>query len=118
MGKAEADWKEQRQQHAPDWLTAGVALLLAALYAYLWLLDGQAEYLAITAVLLAWVGVFFTRYWQPILYLFVAIFVASLTVLWIVRGVWQRPVFLVAVVLDVVFLLLVVYLFATEERAE
>lgn len=118
MGKAEADWKEQQQRRAPDWLAAGVALLLVALYAYLWWLDGQPEYLAIAAVILAWVAVFFTRYWQPILYLFVAILVASLTVLWFVRGVWQRPVFMAAVVLDLVFLVLVVYLFATEERAE
>lgn len=118
MGKAEADWKRQQEWHAPDWITAAVALLLAALYAYLWWLDGQVEYLGIAAVFLGWLAVFFTRFWQPILYLFIAVVVTSITLLWLGRGVWERPVFQVAIALDVVFLLLVVYLFASEERTK
>lgn len=115
MGKPEADWKQQHR-HVFDWLAVVVAVLLVIVYLSVWLTDGQTQYFGITMVFVAWLVVFFTDYWQPILYLLMALVVTSLIVFWLLSGVWNQPITQAAILLKIVFLLLIVYLYTDEER--
>lgn len=109
-----ADWKNQPDQ-AADWFILGVGGLLAAIYAHQWWAVGGATYGGPAAVLIGWILVFFTKFWQPILYFAVSVTVGVVTVLWLVGGEWRQPVNQAAILLNLVYIGLSAYLFTHEE---
>jgi hypothetical protein len=75
-----------------DWITFGVALLLACVQLYRAVTAGtigddtSLRNFGIALALLAGVGLYFTDYWRPVLYLLGAIFAGTLTVFWGLRS--------------------------------
>lgn len=112
----DSDWKRQ-DGHVLDWLVVAGALLLAAVDLYLWTVDGAVQYGVLAVVVLAWLGIYFTRFWQPILYLVMGIIVTVVVLFWLVAGIWERPIGQLAVLVKVAFLFLLGYLFYYEEES-
>lgn len=113
----EADWKNQ-PRHLVDWFIVVVAVVLLAVYLSLWVTDGGLGYLGIGLVFVAWLIVFFTDAWQPILYLFVALAVALITLFLVRGGFWDQPLGQVAILFNSVFLLTSIYLFFYEDQPQ
>ncbi|WP_218836323.1 hypothetical protein [Halorarum salinum] len=111
------DWKNQ-----PGYkfnLTAiVVAVVLFAVYFYLWWTEGGGNYLVLWIVFVMWLIAFFTHYWQPILYLVFAPLVAILTLFSLLIGDWGQPIDQTASLLTLVFLVLLVNLFFHEEGTQ
>lgn len=115
-GKASADWKNQ-YRHALDWISVGIGVLLMALYAYLWWTNAGPRYWGMALLFLVWLVVYFSDYWQPILYVALSVVVVSYTVFWLVSWVWREPLAMVAIVLNLAFVSIALYLFVHEEPA-
>lgn len=111
----ELDWKNQ-PRHIVDWFIVVVALVLLPVYLYLWGANAGPQFFGIGLFFVAWLGVFFTDYWQPILYIVVAMAVAFITWALFRGGLWEQPIGQIAILLNGVFLLTSVYLFFYEER--
>lgn len=109
-----ADWKNQPRR-AFDWVIVAVGAVLAATYAYQWWTNGDVVYGGPAVVLVGWLLVYFTRLWQPILYLVASVTVGVVTVAWVVGGEWRQPINQVAILLNLAYIGLSVYLFAAEE---
>ena len=107
------DWKNQ-PRHILDWVTVAVALVLISIHLYQAVIDGAVHHYGIWAFFAAWLVVYFTDYWQPILYLMMAVVVAVITVFLLLSGYWKQPIDLATILLTTVFLLLMVYLFFYE----
>lgn len=113
MVRRDADWKVQ-DRHLLDWVTLGVGSLLAVLYLYRGLLgSGQSGLLGVGLILVG--VVYFTAYWQPILYLVTDLVLIGMTIFWFWDGPLEEPLVLVVAALNVVFVALTVYLFFFEE---
>lgn len=113
MVRRDADWKEQ-DRHALNWLTAIVVILLVAINLYQWW-RGSDPNAVLAAALGAWGILYFTGYWQPILYPIAAIVLSGGTFTRFWRGTWDEPINFLTIVLNVLFVSLSVYLFLTEE---
>ena len=109
-----ADWKNQ-PRNILDWVTILVAVVLVLVHFYQGWLEGGAHNHGIWLVFIAWLVVYFTEFWQPILYLVMAVTTAIITVSLILGGYWDQPIDQVTIVLTTVFLLPMVYLFFHEE---
>lgn len=101
-----------------DWVTIVVALVLLSIHLYQALIDGAVNHYGIWVVFAAWLVIFFTEYWQPILYLLMALIVATMTGFLLLSGYWEQPIDLATILLTSVFLLLMVYLFFHEEGTQ
>jgi hypothetical protein len=112
----DSDWKRQ-EEHTLDWIVVVSALLLAAMDLYLWSVDGVVQYAVLALVVLAWLAVYFTSYWHPILYLLMGLIVTAVILFWLVAAVWDRPAGLLALLLKVGFLFLLGYQFYAEEES-
>lgn len=110
----EADWKNQADR-ALDRVILLVAGGLVGIYLLLWWSNGGLDHIGLVAVLATWVSVYFTSFWQPVLYLLVAGILLGFTLLWFVDGSWERPLLLAAIVLNVLFVGLAIRLFFSEE---
>lgn len=108
------DWKNQ-PRHIVDWFIVVVAVVLLVVYLSLWGLSGRTDYVIVGLLFVAWLSVFFTGYWQPILYLLTAVGVGFLTVGLFVGGAWEQPLGQVAILLNGVFILTSGYLFLYED---
>lgn len=108
------DWKNQ-PRHIVDWFIVVVAVVLLVVYLSLWGLSGRTDYGIVGLLFVAWLSVFFTGYWQPILYLLAAVGVGFLTGGLLVSGVWEQPLGQVAILLNGVFILTSGYLFLYED---
>lgn len=97
----------------------GTAILLtvAVIYAYHGWNTATHGYVVLAAVLLGAVGVYVTSYWRPMLYLVLALGLAVESVRSILDGSWRHLPISIAVVLDLVFVFVAVYLFYETERA-
>ncbi len=69
-----------------------------------------------TILLAAWAGLYLSSLWQPIGYVLAAVVVVAAVLMMIVYGQWERPVAWATYPLAGGFLLLVVYLFVSEEQ--
>lgn len=98
-----------------NWATIGIAIGLITAYLSLWWMDGNPNYLQLGLVFLVWLGIYITGYWQPILYLIMASIIIMILVFWAFDGLWDRLLGQITIILNVAFLLLVVYLFYYEE---
>ncbi|MFP9193102.1 hypothetical protein [Natronosalvus vescus] len=104
-----------------DWtpghlLVIVLATLTAAIHGYIGLTTGETQFVLLGLALFAGVVVFFTVFWQPILYLVGAVYVTTLLVVWVLSG---MQFFALGVVDAVVQLALVgtfLYLFVLERR--
>lgn len=114
MSQSDADWKEQ-DHSALDWGTVVVAVALAVVYLQLGRASGRGTYFAVAGALLVWVVVFFTGYWDPILYVPAAVLTTSITVFWFVIGSWEEALHQTAALLNVVFLAITSYLVIYED---
>ena len=114
MDQACRDWKNQ-SRNAFDWLLVALAAVLLLLYLYQWWQRGGRLPLGLAAALTAGGVVYFSGYWQPILYLLATVVLTVATVGWIWLGEWHQPVAQVTIALHVVVGVLTVYLFNYEE---
>lgn len=114
MGVPEADWKNQ-PWHVLDWLTVAVAVVLSAMFAYGWWTDGHAYQLGLSLVLLVWLAIFFSSYWQPILYPVIVVVFTVYALFALLVGHWDRPMDQIRLVLSGGFVLLALYLFVAED---
>lgn len=111
------DWKNQPQTLV-DWVTVAVAVVLISIYFYQgWTAGGVYRY-GIWVLFTGWLVIYFTGYWQPILYLLMAFVVTAITVFLLLGGYWEQPLDQAAILLTVLFLLLMVYLFFHEEEPQ
>lgn len=111
------DWKNQPQTLL-DWVTVVVAMVLISIYVYQgWTTGGVYRY-GIWILYLGWVLIYFTAYWQPILYLLMAFAVTAITVFLLLGGYWNQPLDQAALLLTTLFLLLLVYLSFHEEQTQ
>lgn len=117
MVRPELDWKNQ-PRHIFDWFAILVAVLLIATYLSLWWLDGRSPYLVMAMVFSAWLAVYFTAYWQPILYLIMAAIVVGIPILYLPAQAFDGPIGLSAILLTVIFLLVIGYLLISEESRD
>lgn len=116
MGAPDSDWKHQARQ-VPNWVVAGLALLLVAVEGYLWAVDSIAQAPLLAVIILGWLGIYFTSYWHPILYLVIGLIITAVILFWLIQGLWERPVGLLAMLLKGAFVFLVTYLFYCEEES-
>jgi hypothetical protein len=114
MVRTELDWKSERA-HPLNWVAIALAVVLVALYAATWLRTGEQEPLVFAVVLAGWIGVYFTRFWEPILYLVAAAVFGGSVVIDLLTGIPGVPFYWLMVATTVAFVALAVYLFATEE---
>lgn len=114
MGIPQADWKNQ-PAHLLDWVILGVSMGLLAIYLYLWWVERLIQYLGVVVVLVAAGFVYFTDYWQPVLYLVISVFLIIHLFLSIFTGSWQRLLITVASSLKIIFIILGTYLFYRED---
>ncbi|MDS0281261.1 hypothetical protein [Haloarcula onubensis] len=114
MGIPDADWKNQ-ERHRFDWLTLLVVGSLVSLYLYLATVMNDGSYVALALVLALWAFIYLTRYWQPVLYLLMAVIIAGVTLAWLTMGNSHPPFERLAIALNVGFLALSIYLFDYEE---
>lgn len=115
MAVPESDWKNQPFRIL-DWIILGIGGLLLALYLFLWMSDPRGYYPVIAGILVISGIVYFTDYWQPILYPVVAIPLFVVMSIWIVDGSWRQLPILVTMIFNSGFILLGFYLFYSEER--
>lgn len=114
MAASESDWKHQ-EQRALDWITVGTTLLLVLVYLYLGETSATTTSFVIAAGLVGWLAIYFTEYWEAILYLPMALFLSAVSIVWFVRGTWADPIYLAAIVLHAVILVVAAYLLVREE---
>lgn len=115
MVRPELDWKKQGR-NIFNWLTIVCAVVLITVYLTLWWMDGQQYYIQLALLFFAWLGVFFTDYWQPILYLVMASVIIVVLIFWTFESLWDQPLDYIATLLKIAFLLLVSYLYYYEEK--
>lgn len=110
----EKDWKNQ-PRHIVDWFIIVVAFVLLSVYLYLWGTGGGKQYLILGVAFVAWLGVFFSDYWQPILYLLGALAIGLITLALFRSSLWEQLIGQMAILLNGIFLLTSVYLFFYED---
>lgn len=115
MVRPELNWKYQ-QRNVLNWVT--IALALIDVYVFLWFREGRPLHLVLAGIFLAWLGVYLTDYWQPILYLVVAMILLLTLIPWAVRGLWGGPLGVTASALNAVVFLVFLYLYYYEEIVE
>lgn len=116
MGDPPADWKVQ-DRHALDWVVVAVVLGLVGGYLYLGSVEELSLYFGVAVALVAWLVLFFSRYWQTILYLPAIVLVSAVTAVWILRGTWAREPAIAVISLNAVLLAVTSYLLFAEEPA-
>lgn len=114
MGIPQADWKNQ-PAHILDWVIVGVSMGLLAIYLYLWWVEQLTQYLGIVVILVAGGLVYFTDYWQPVLYLVMSVFLIIHLFISIVTGSWRHSLIQVASSLKIIIIILGTYLFYRED---
>lgn len=103
-----------------DLVALALVVLFAGLHLYRGLTVGSVagptsvRNYAIAATVLVGVAIYFTPYWQPVLYLVAAVFVGTLTVFWTLQDPVTVALEVSRVVLGVSLLLAFVYLFDRE----
>jgi len=115
MGIPAADWKNQEHRLA-DWLLLFLAGGITSLYLYQALLAEDLVYVSFVVLMAAWLAVYFSSYWQPVLYLVTAVIVGGTTLFWLFDGGVNRLLAQFTVVLHVLFVFVSGYLFYQEER--
>lgn len=114
MVRPELEWKS-RGRNALNWLTIAFAVALITVFLALWWTVRVPFYLLLALVFIVWLDIYFTEYWQPILYLVMSVILLGLLILWAVDGLWKGLLGQTGIVLNIVFLLLVIYLYYDEE---
>lgn len=117
MVRSDLDWKNQ-PRNIVDWSVILIAVLLLAMQLYLWWINGQSQYLVMAMVFFAWLAIFFTDYWQPILYAIMAGLVVFILIFGSFGEFFERPVGQIAFLLHGVFLLVILYLYFFEEASQ
>lgn len=115
MAVPESDWKNKPGKFL-NWLLVLIAVALFLVHGYLWFTLEVERYLALAIGFFVWLVVFYSRYWQSVLYLVSGLLLILLLSFWFVYEVWQRPIGRIRFSLGVIFLLLSAYLFFKEER--
>lgn len=106
---------KNQPRHLLNWLLLVIAAGLLVLSLVQWWLVGGVAYIGLAAILALGEIVYFTDYWQPLLYLVVSVIISAISITWIVDGLWQQRVIQVALALNVTFVALSLYLFLAEE---
>lgn len=113
MVRRDADWKRHDRQIF-DWSIVLIGGLIGAVSLYQWW-HGSPQHATLAFGVTAWIAIYFTNYWQPVLYLVAVFGLLSVTLAWLWRGTWDQPLNQTVIVLNALFILLGVYLFLHEE---
>ena len=68
------------------WLGLICSVGIAAINLYVWTLTGMPQFLAVAGSFAFGLGLFFTRFWSPALYLVGVVHVIALGVVWVLGG--------------------------------
>lgn len=68
------------------WFGLLCSVAIAAINLYVWTLTAMPQFLAIAGSFVFGVGLFFTRFWSPVLYLVGVVHVIALGVVWVLDG--------------------------------
>ncbi|MFP8958940.1 hypothetical protein ACLI4Y_19770 [Natrialbaceae archaeon A-CW3] len=104
-----------------DWtpgyvLVVTLATLTAAIHGYIGLTTGETQFALLGLGLFAGVVVFFTVFWQPVLYLVGAVYVTTLLVIWVLSGMQFFALGVVDAVVQLALVVTFLSLFVLERR--
>jgi len=100
------------------WLGLVCSTGIAGINLYVWTLTGMPQFLAIAGSFLFGIGLFFTRFWSPALYLLGVVHVIALGVVWVLAGGEFLLLGAVNGVFSVGLLAIALSLFFAEHRAD
>ncbi|CDK40961.1 hypothetical protein DM2_347 [Halorubrum sp. DM2] len=108
---------EVRSWGARYWFGLLCSVGVAGINYYVWALTGMPQFLAVAGSFAFGVGLFFTRFWNPALYLVGIVHVIALGVVWVLDGGTYPVIGLVNGAFSVGVLLTASSLFLAEHRA-
>ena len=79
--------RERDRWNALEWIVPIAVLAVGSVNVYAGLVTGGGAFTAIGASFVAVAGLYFSVYWQPVLYLLVAVYVLTLGGVWVLSGV-------------------------------
>ena len=98
------------------WLGLLCSVGIAGTNLYVWTLTGMPQFLAVAGSFVFGVGLFFTRFWSPALYLVGAAHVIALGVVWVLDGRAYLLIGTVNGVFSLGLLAIALWLFFAEQR--
>ncbi|TYL36537.1 hypothetical protein CV102_22210 [Natronococcus pandeyae] len=99
-------------------LVVVLGVITSGLHVYAGFVTGQTEFLLMGAGLFAGVIVFFTVFWNPVLYLIGVIYVTTLVTVWILNGTRLSALGVVDGIVQLGLIVTFLYLFAIENREQ
>ncbi|MFC6729071.1 hypothetical protein ACFQDG_10505 [Natronoarchaeum mannanilyticum] len=96
------------------WAMIALALLTGGIHLYVAATTGEPAYAVLGIVLLAGLGVFFTRWFAPPLYLVGAVYVSLLLVAWVIAGQQLLALAIVDKLVQVALIVVFAYLLVIE----
>lgn len=115
MVKPETDWKNQSFQ-VLDWLAVALAGVLVVVSVGLWWVIDSRSSIVVAVVFAAWIGVYFSRHWQPVLYPVSAVVAVLVAADFVYSDVVGRPLVLGTIALTIGFAVVSMVLFVREEQ--
>ncbi|NHN42725.1 hypothetical protein G9C85_13950 [Halorubellus sp. JP-L1] len=115
MVRDEVRWRNQRPK-ALNWVAAAFAGVLAVLHVGAWFRTMEGEPLVLAVFLVVWLGVYFTRYWQPVLYLLAAVVLGSSVAIDLLTTLPDEPFPSLVLGTTAAFVVSALYLFVSEEH--
>lgn len=116
MVRPKKDWKNQGYD-ALNWLTIVFTITLFTIFLALWWTVRVPVYLFLAVVFIIWLDFFFSDYWQPILYLAMGAISSGILFFWAYTGLWSGLLGQTGIILNIFFLLLVLYRYYSEHNA-
>jgi len=99
------------------WIGLACSVGIAGINLYIWTLTSMPQFLAVGGTFLFGIGLFFTRFWSPALYLVGVVHVIALGVVWVLSGGEFLRLGAVNGVFSVGLLAIALSLFFAEHRA-
>lgn len=106
-------------EYQPDFLDRSGDFALrfkSSINAGMWVLTTESPFLIVSVSYFFGIGLFATRYWEPVLYLLAAVHAGVLGVLWALSGFRYTTAGIVTVTVSIAFLIVVLFLFVAERR--
>lgn len=98
------------------WIGLVCSIGIATVHLYVWSITGMPQFLAIGGSFAFGVCLFFTRFWEPVLYLVGIVHLIALAVVWVLGGTEYRLLGIANGVFSLVLFGIAVSLFVSEHR--
>lgn len=96
------------------WVGVVLSVGIAAVNLYIGYVDAEQAFFVVGASFLFGVGLYFTRFWHPLLYLFGLLHVGALGVLWVLSGLPHLSLGVANGVMSLALAAIALYLFLEE----